>query len=94
MIQRNPGYPDVHFDLGNVYLMQGEYQAAIDEFEEAIKWWQSPSIQAMNNLGVAYAKMGREGEAAEEFGKILEIDPENAQAEQNLKIISGGVPTK
>lgn len=84
----------MHFDLGNVYLMQGEYQAAIDEFEEAIKWWQSPSIQAMNNLGVAYAKMGREGEAAEEFGKILEIDPENAQAEQNLKIISGGVPTK
>lgn len=91
-IQRNPGYPDVHFDLGNVYLMQGENQFAIDEFEEAIKRWQSPSIRAMNNLGVAYAKMGREGEAAEEFGKILEIEPGNAQAKQNLQMILGGVP--
>jgi tetratricopeptide (TPR) repeat protein len=93
-IERDPGYPEVHYDLGNVYLLEQKYELAAHEFEEAIRRWQSPSIRAMNNLGYAYARMGRMGDAEGEFRKILEIDPNNAAAKRNLKIILDGVPTR
>ena len=41
----------------------------------------------MNNLGIAYAKIGRRDLAVSQFKRVLEIDPNNPQAMQNLQIL-------
>jgi len=93
-IARDPGNPEFHYNLGNALLRMGEYDKSIAELETAIPLFHPPSGKAMNNLGVAYAKVGRRGEAVVEFRQVLMIDPQNAEALRNLHILSANVPSR
>jgi tetratricopeptide (TPR) repeat protein len=48
----------------------------------------------MNNLGLAYVKIGRTDLAIDEFERILQKYPQNAGARQNLQILTAGVPSR
>ena len=41
-----------------------------------------------NNLGVFYYSKGMHAESVKEFKTALEIDPENSQAQENLKAVN------
>jgi len=45
------------------------------------------NAEAFNNLGFLYYNVGYPDKAREFFKKALEIDPENAKAESNLKVV-------
>jgi Flp pilus assembly protein TadD len=45
---------------------------------------------AHNNLGAAYELTGRTDEAVAEYGTALRLDPDLAQARDNLERLRGG----
>jgi len=91
-IARDPQNPAFHYNLADAYYWSGQYEKAIAEFETAIPLFHPPSEKAMNNLGLSYAKAGRTADAIAEFRGILAMDPHNADARYNLRILTGGVP--
>ena len=70
--------------MGNVYLQQGDYAAAIEVLQQAIE--QTPtSPEAHYALGSAYAQNGNIADACDTFSRFLELNPPStwqAQAEQ------------
>ena len=51
-----------HFNLGLTYLDLGQYERAIEDFDEAIRLNPQSAI-AYNNRGVAYERLGKTREA-------------------------------
>jgi tetratricopeptide (TPR) repeat protein len=93
-IVRDPTNPEFHYNLGNALFRLSEYRKSIVEFEIAVPLFDPPSWKAMNNLGVAYAKVGRRADAMEEFKRVLAIDPDNSEAMRNLQVLGVGVPSR
>lgn len=66
-----------HFDRGVEFSLKGELDAAVSEYEAAIKL--NPGIpEAHNNLGFAYMDKGDLDKAVEHQKKALELKPELA----------------
>ncbi|MGA3066950.1 MAG: tetratricopeptide repeat protein [Tepidisphaeraceae bacterium] len=92
---RNPDDGDLHFNLANALRGQGDYESAIAEYREAIGLL-GPEyrLRAMNNLGIAYYQAGRPDLAEAEFMAIIQIDPGNAEARENMSQVVGSVPSR
>jgi protein O-mannosyl-transferase len=93
-LDRDPNFPGLRYDLGNAYLQLAQYDQAIAQYQLAIDQGGPQRWRAMNNQALAYAKIGRTDLAVEELKKILQLDPQNASANQNLRLLSPGVPTR
>jgi len=66
------------------HLANGNYRLAITTYRDALI--KSPnSIQAHYNLGIALAKVERYEQAISEWEKVLQLDPQNAGAKENIK---------
>ncbi len=79
-IEIEPGNPDFHFELGNLYAERNRFEPAQKEYEQAVMI--SPAhLPARYNLGLIYWELGRMGEAREEFRKVLEINPHHVKAQ-------------
>jgi tetratricopeptide (TPR) repeat protein len=66
--------PEALIGMGNVYIQQGDYAAAIEALQQAIE--QAPdSPQAYYALGEAYARSGDTSNACEAYARFLEQDP-------------------
>jgi Tfp pilus assembly protein PilF len=92
---RDPDDGDIHFNLANVLRNQSDYQEAIDQYLVAIRLLNPDlRLRAMNNLGIAYFQSGDPDMAEAEFLQILQIDPHNADARQNLANVAIGVPSQ
>ncbi|MCI0329746.1 MAG: tetratricopeptide repeat protein [candidate division Zixibacteria bacterium] len=78
--------PAGFFQLGNVFLEQGNYAEARQLFHQTLQ--ADPRFKfAHLNLGVAALKMGDLKTAEEEFKKELEADPQSEKAPANLSLI-------
>ena len=65
------------------HLSNGNYRLAISTYRDALI--KNPnSIQAHYNLGIALAKVERYEQAITEWEKVLQIDPNNAGAKENI----------
>lgn len=93
-IARDPNRAEFHYNLANALYHTGEYEKSIDEYQTAIALFNPPSWRALNNLGVAYAKLGRRKDAIDEFLQVLKLDPENTDAKKNLRILHADVPMR
>jgi tetratricopeptide (TPR) repeat protein len=69
--------------LGNYLSESGRLAEALPILEHAAA---SPAagVDAINALGIAYARSHQDGKALATFGEILKIDPRNAMAMQNV----------
>lgn len=79
-IQSKSGESGLHDDLGNIYLMQGKYQAAVNEYEKAIAIDKN-NIEAIYNTAIAYDKMGSIDKAIGFYRKFAEASSANYQNE-------------
>ena len=87
--QLAPYRPDLgawHFDRGVAYQKQGNTDLARTEFQYAVELGDKPNALALNNLGVALKKMGREHEAIERFEQAVAVNPRYLDARRNLAV--------
>jgi cytochrome c-type biogenesis protein CcmH/NrfG len=79
LIAQNPELWRKRYILGGIYIQEGDFRRAAEQFQEIIKI--NPGmIKAYNALGMCYLNLGENSEAVAAWKKALEIDPENAQA--------------
>lgn len=70
---------------GDVYLASGNPDLAVACYHDAARldlWHCNP--QRWNNLGLAYAELGRRDDAIKAYRKALEYDPKNSTAWHNM----------
>ncbi|MEN6486753.1 MAG: tetratricopeptide repeat protein [Syntrophobacteraceae bacterium] len=76
--------PDVYFNLGYVYQSQGNYDAAILNYESCRALNPSYLDQVLTNLGVVYLKKEDPAQAQVFFKQALEQNPNNTAAKNYL----------
>lgn len=81
IIEKYPNLPEPYNNLAVLYADLGQYEKAKNALERAIKTHPSYAT-AHENLGDIYAKM-----ASESYDKALQLDTNNARAENKLAII-------
>jgi Flp pilus assembly protein TadD len=69
---------------GTQALDRGEPARAIADLERAAQLVPQAS-EVQNHLGLAYAAEGREADATRAFRRAVELDCDNAAAQQNLR---------
>ena len=74
-----------HIVLGTDLLNQGQHQAAIAEFEQAVAT-DPEDFEAHNCLGVAYSALGKHAEAIAHYRKAAQISPDYPDAHNNLAL--------
>lgn len=80
-----PDFFEAHNRLGEVYASWGEYELAVQEFEQAVR--NSTYAEAHNNLGKAYRMQGRYDLARKAFIQAIKIRPNFREASNQLKYV-------
>ena len=84
----------IHNAMGYAYFAQEQYDIAIRQYKEALKFYPEYVI-AFNNLGNVYEKKQMISKAVETYKKALKIDPENKTAKQRVNSLEKRlVPSK
>lgn len=73
----------IHNAMGYAYFAQEQYDIAIRQYKEALKFYPQYVI-AFNNLGNVYEKKQMIVKAVETYKAALKIDPENKTAKQRV----------
>jgi tetratricopeptide (TPR) repeat protein len=84
VLNENPNHIDAKAAIGNVYIQQEKFEEALKTLKEADASIDQVTVvdkaSLIQNLGVAHLRTGDSISAEECFKRILEMDPENAQA--------------
>lgn len=81
--------PDVLAKLGVALRESGDLSAAVTALEHARDaGYRNPELA--NDLGVAYARLGRVGDARAQFNALVAVDPNAADAWSNLGVLELG----
>jgi tetratricopeptide (TPR) repeat protein len=85
-LKMNPEDWTANYNLGLEMLNAGQTQAAIEQFEQALK---TAPLYAQGHcyLGNAYERVGRKAEAMGEFQRAVDIQPTYADAHYNLGLM-------
>lgn len=67
------------YKQANQYFEQGEYQKAIEQYDEYLEY-KPKHIESIYNKGRAYEEMGEFEKSLASYEKTLELDPENINA--------------
>jgi tetratricopeptide (TPR) repeat protein len=73
----------IHNAMGYAYFAQEQYDIAIRQYKEALKFYPEYVI-AFNNLGNVYEKKQMIVKAVDTYKEALKYDPENKIAQQRL----------
>jgi len=89
IVERNPAAWVGHFNLAAVLRREGDLEAALQEFDSAIR--ARPDFAGThNNRGDLLMSMGRRAEAEEALRQALALDPDLPTAHSNLGLILTG----
>jgi serine/threonine protein kinase/cytochrome c-type biogenesis protein CcmH/NrfG len=85
----NSNSPDIFFNLGYIYLTQGNYDQAIKNYESC--WALSPHYkdEVLTNLGICHLKKNNVSQARLLFQQALDLNPNNDLARTYLKSTGG-----
>jgi len=81
-IKASPPTPGVQIQLGTYLAEAGRTSEAIELLRTAVQT--EPTLDALNALGIAYARGGRRDEALAVFAQSLAIDPASAMTHENI----------
>ena len=86
-IDRNSkGAADLYLRMGDAYRLKGDLEFAIAVFQHA-QALQPANLVIVNALAFTLESAGRRQPAAEQYRKMLELDPKNGTALNNLAFI-------
>ncbi|MBZ0199838.1 MAG: tetratricopeptide repeat protein, partial [Ignavibacteriaceae bacterium] len=74
-----------HVLVGNTFAVKGNFQAAENAYEEAIKLNNFNELSYFN-LGLMYSQTNKIEKAINQFNKVIEINPNFSDAYRNLAI--------
>lgn len=80
--------PDMATQLGSYLAQAGKASEAVALLEPIVST--APDPDALNALGIAYAREGRGGQALGAFQSALKENPENEQAFENIGVLELG----
>lgn len=80
-----PDNPSAHQSLGNAYQMLGRNEDAAGEYRKAIAQNETAFLQVQ--LGTALGRLGRADEALAALQRALELDPQAAEAHNQMGIV-------
>jgi Ca-activated chloride channel family protein len=84
----DPERSEILYNIGNAYYKLGDFDAAYRNYQQALKSEKENLKQkAFYNLGNANYRKGALEDAVKSYTAALEIDPDDAQARQNLEFV-------
>lgn len=93
VLERDPNFPEHHFNVGNILRRLGRDEEAIAAYREALRL-SPPFPEAYYNIGDARLALGDTEGALADFGYVVELDPRHVDARINragLLLASGDV---
>lgn len=82
VLERDPNFPEHHFNVGNVLRRLGRDEEAIAAYREALRL-SPPFPEAYYNLADARLALGDTEGALADFGYVIELDPRHVDARIN-----------
>lgn len=79
VIAKDPKNADAHFYLGKIYVDRKDFQTSLAYLQEAAKI-DYKSVEKLMTLGDAYFELKKYDTAIVQYGKIVNFEPNNAQA--------------
>jgi tetratricopeptide (TPR) repeat protein len=80
---------DAFFNLGYIYAVTKNYAKAQEMYTRAVELSPAFLDEALFNLAVVQQQLGKRRECIENLKRAVEINPENRQARQHLKTLTG-----
>ncbi|MGD0399648.1 MAG: protein kinase [Syntrophobacteraceae bacterium] len=77
-----------HYELGNVYMAQTEFDMAIESFKASIRLLPHNRDEVFANIGTCYMKKGDADKAKQFFKLSLEANPNNAAARSYMASVA------
>jgi Tfp pilus assembly protein PilF len=94
-LRRHPNHPEAHYDLGHALYVKGDFEGAKRHYEETARL--DPKAPVHSGLGAVYFRLGQTSEAIAQFKEALRLNPDDAEAAENLRFAlatqSGGGST-
>jgi len=82
-LKYNPNHPEAHYYLGRALYVKGDYEGAKAHYLQTARL--DPKAPVHSGLGAAYFRLGQTSEAITEFKEALRLDPDDAEAAENLR---------
>jgi TolB-like protein/DNA-binding winged helix-turn-helix (wHTH) protein/Flp pilus assembly protein TadD len=89
-IELDPNFAYAHHRLGQVYVLHGSYDPAIEELQQAISL-SGRSPRAIAELGLAYALSGQQARARGVLGELKTLSAQRYVSPFNLAVVYGGI---
>lgn len=90
-----PFSPEVHFNLGNSFMVNKEYDKALNEYSQALRYStgegkrdRETRFKALFNAAVALTELKRVDEAIDRYQQALEIMPDSIETKTNLELLA------
>lgn len=87
--QINSRVPDIPFNMGYIYMSQGNIDMAIKYYDLCRSLTPPYQDEVLTNLGIGYLKKNNTGQAQYYFKEALKINPNNTLAQSYLKSLGG-----
>lgn len=75
-----------YFNRGSRHMNEQDYRRAIESFEKVILFYPS-DVASLYFIGSSYESLGEDDAARRYYGRVLEINPLNVQANQRLAFL-------
>jgi Flp pilus assembly protein TadD len=86
-LKYNPNHPEAHYHLGRALYVKGDYEGAKRHYEETARL--DPKSPVHNGLGAVYFRLGETSQAIAQFKEALRLNPDDAEAAENLRFAEG-----
>jgi tetratricopeptide (TPR) repeat protein len=86
-LKHNPNHPEAHYHLGRALYVKGDYERAKRHYKETARL--DPKAPVHCALGAVYFRLGQTSEAIAQFREALRLNPDDAEAAENLRFALG-----
>jgi len=87
-LKHNPNHPEAHYHLGRALFVKGDFEGAKLHYVETARL--DPKAPVHSALGVVCARLGQTSEAIAQFKEALRLNPDDAEAAENLRFVLAG----